>query len=169
MLIRRADECYGSEFTCGMRLSDVSSWRFLRQGDWPHDGSDGWGLLRICRQLDSEMFQLGRQESADGIECFRRFVAKAQSDCLQRFGIIFRNCGNDEPKPAIKLTSGYSWLLLQTLRKVSDERWIPAHVGSDAPKPMERTIKLARFGSEEPSIPFEILGHARYRDELPYF
>src|ERR1700687_5069521 len=98
MLIRSADECYGSEFTCGLRLSEVSSWRFLRHGDWLHDGSDGWGLLRVCREFDSEMFQLGRQESADGVERFRRCVAKVQSDCLQRFGIIIRDSGNDQPK-----------------------------------------------------------------------
>jgi hypothetical protein len=136
MFIRRADECYGSEFTCGLRLSEVSSWCFLRHGDWLHDESDAWGLLRICRQLDSEMFQLGRQKGADGVERFRRCVTQVQGDCLQRFGITTRDSGNNEPKPAIKLTSGYSWLLLQTLRKVSDERWIPAHVANDAPKPM---------------------------------
>jgi hypothetical protein len=92
-----------------------------------------------------------------------------KSDGLQRLGIIINDGGNDEPKPPIKLASGNSWLLLQPLCKASDERWISAHVGSDAPEPMERTIKLARIGSEEPSIPLEIVRHAYHRDELPYF
>jgi hypothetical protein len=82
------------------------------------------------------MFHLGRQKSPDGVERFRRSVAKVQSDCLQRLGIIIRDSRNDESKTPIKLTSGYSWLVSETLRKVPDERWIPAHVGSDAPKPM---------------------------------